>query len=449
MANLSQIAKVVISLATGTVSKASFGIGMVVSATTAFSDRVRIYSNYDAAVSDNLDSKTLQAIGSYFGQTPTPQTVMVGRRDVIEATLSVTLQTISPGNIFAVLIDGSRFEYTAEANDTVTEVYAGLVAAINADAQVAAKYNVNVQGSAVQITPKDPTVSSVIVPANNTTVIAEGDATNVARDLVAINRANKAFYGFMLTERGDNLILQASIWAETQAKLFFAASASAAIWDTETTTDIASTLKLGQYFRTVLLADRAAATQYAEAAWMGRVFTIEPGGEVWALKVLSTITPSNFSDTEQAAIWSKNANTYEAYSDNVYLTNPGKVSAGEWVDIIRGRDWLVDDLQKEVVSAKIRAKKIPYTNPGIQTLVNVVRGRLVNAQKKGVLAPDEVNGDGETVPGFQISYPNAADVSASTKATRILYLSFVGILAGAIQVTDLTGSLAYDYEGAE
>lgn len=448
MANLSQIAKVVISLSTATIAKANFGIPLIVSPTSGFAERVRIYSNYDAAVEDRLDAKTLRAVNSAFGQTPRPSVVYVGRRDLTSTTVTTNINTVNNGNIFSMNVDGVSVSYTAKTGDNVEAVFTGLAAAFAASPAASDKYNIEASAVSLVISPKDTTQSSVITMTQNLVDAPQGDAANIAADLTKINRANKAWYGFMLTERSDTLLLQAAIWAEAQTKIFFACSGSAAIWDAESDDDIASNLQKGQYFRTALIAHKEASDYYPEAAWMGRCFTIEPGGEVWALKVLSTIPPSDFSDTEQAVIWGKGANTYEQYSDNVYLTNPGKVSAGEWIDIIRGRDYAVDTIQKDMASAQIRAKKIPYTNPGIQICVNTVRGSLVKLQRAGVLAPDEVNSDGETVPGFQISYPNAADVDASTKATRRLYLTFVGLLAGAIQITDITGTLAYNYDEA-
>lgn len=448
MANLSQIAKVMIFLSTATIAKASFGIPLVVSPTTGFSERVRIYSNYDAAVEDRLDAKTLSAINATFAQTPRPSYVYVGRRDMTSSVITSSLATVANGNIFSMTVDGVVISYTAKANDTPEQVFTGLAAAITASGTLAGDYNVTSDSASMTLTPKDPTQSSVIVTTQNLVNTPQGDAANIAADLTKINRANKAWYGFNLVERSDTLLLQAAIWAEAQTKLFFACSGSSAIWDAESDDDIASTLQRGKYFRTALIAHKNAANEYPEAAWMGRCFTIEPGGEVWALKVLSTIQPSDFSDTEQAVIWGKNANTYEQYSDNVYLTNPGKVSADEWIDIIRGRDFAQDTIQKDMASAQIKAKKIPYTNPGIQICVNTVRGSLIKLQKAGVLAPDEVDSEGNTVPGFMIDYPNAVDVDANTKASRKLYLSFVGILAGAIQVTEITGTLAYNYEGA-
>lgn len=448
MANLSQIAKVVISLSTASIKKASFGIPLVVSPTTAFAERVRIYSDPDAATSDNLGASTLAAVNAAFAQSPRPQYVYVGRRDLAEATISLALTTVQPGNIFSFIFNGQSVSYTAVENDTVIDVLAGLTAAANAAPGFTDAYNVTANPNDITLKPKDSTKAFELKASNNVNIVTSGSETNIATDLVAIQRANKAWYGFSLVEHDDALILQAAIWGETQVKLFFAQSNSENILDPEVTTDIASQLKRGQYYRTALIVHQND-NEYPDAAWMGKCFTYSPGSEVWALKPLSIIQPSDWSDTEQSTIWGKNANTYEEYSDGYYLTNPGRVSAGEWLDIIRGRDFAVDTIQKDVASGMIRAKKIPYTNPGIQTLVNIVRGSMTKLQRAGVLAPDEVNSAGETVPGFVLNYPNAADVDSDTKASRKLYLSFVGILAGAIQVTDITGTLAYSYEGSE
>lgn len=166
-----------------------------------------------------------------------------------------------------------------------------------------------------------------------------------------------------------------------------------------------------------------------------------------------TITPSAFTDTEKAFIIAKNANTYEQYSDNIYLFGvgtenqaSGKVASGEWIDIVRDRDWLINDIQTAIAGVMIRNSKVPYTNVGIALIINTLRARLLNAQTQGVIAPDEKDSLGETVPGFKLSYPNAADVDADIKASRILYISFDALLAGAIQLVKITGTLSYSYE---
>jgi len=66
-------------------------------------------------------------------------------------------------------------------------------------------------------------------------------------------------------------------------------------------------------------------TEYPDAAWAGRVFTVHPGSETWALKQLASVTPSALSSTNRQTVANKGGNTFEFYSKQVALTNPGKV----------------------------------------------------------------------------------------------------------------------------
>ncbi|HFK7186596.1 TPA: DUF3383 family protein [Serratia odorifera] len=446
MANLSQIANVVISLNTASIAKASFGIPLAVSPTTAFSERIRKYSSYQAAEQDGLDAATLKALSAVFSQSPRPNQAWVGRRNAANIELTVSLATIASGNIFSFSVGTQTITYTAIANDGAGEVADGLLAALTANSNVAALFTTTATDDGLSMVVKDPTQPVIVKPVSNLSISTTGVTNAIEADLSAINQEDNGWYGFALVERSDDLITQASAWAETQTKLFFAASATAEIW-TSATTDLASQLQDLQYLRTALIAHKAAETEYPDMAWMGRCFTIAPGGETWALKNLPSITPSKFSDTEQSYIFQKNANAYEQYAENTFLINKGKVVSGEWIDVVRFRDWLIDTIQKNMASLMIRQKKVPYTNGGIALIVNSLRGSLIQGQQAGGIAPDEQNADGDTVPGFRITYPNAADVSADIKATRTLYIEFVALLAGAIQLVEITGSLTYSYEG--
>lgn len=450
MANLNQIANVKISLNTASVGKAAFGIPLIVSPTTAFTDRLRKYSSYSAASGDNLDSATLAALQAVFSQTPRPKIAYVGRRDAAGLALSITEQPVT-GRIYSFSINGTVITYTAIANDDRDAVLNGLGAAITAS-EVAGLFAEPVASDGkLHLTVSNP-ADNVVLPASNIDIIASGSTSGLADDMEKIKAEDNTWYGWSLVELSDSLIQQGAVWTETQSKLFFARSNSDEIWSSAES-DIASTLQDAQYLRTALIAHRNAATEYPDAAVMGRFFTKDPGQTVFALKSLVTVTNSKFSDTEKSYIIAKNANTYEQYADNIYLFGvgteskvSGKVVSGEWIDIVRDRDWLVNDIQTAIAGVMIRNSKIPYTNAGIALIINTLRARLQNAQLQGVIAPDEKDSLGETVPGFTLDYPNAADVNADIKASRILYISFIGLLAGAIQLVQIDGTLSYSYE---
>ena len=60
------------------------------------------------------------------------------------------------------------------------------------------------------------------------------------------------------------------------------------------------------------------------------------------------------------------------------------------------------------------------------------------------IAPEELDAQGKSVPGFTITYPRSAELSSTIKASRILNLSFTARLAGAIHVVEISGALAYE-----
>ncbi|QKJ86683.1 DUF3383 family protein [Paramixta manurensis] len=454
MSSLNQIASVDINLNTATVGKANFGIPLVVSPTTAFGERVRRYSSYSSAVSDQLDSHTLSALQAVFSQTPRPKQAYVGRRDA--ATIVVVPKDSSPieGEIYSFTVNGTEISYTAMKDDTLDLVATGLSEAMGSEVEITDFFNApTVSEGKVTLTVKNhPESTLTLFGKDNVSIQSIGATDNLASDMDKIKAEDNTWYGWSLVELNDDLITQGASWTETQNKLFFARSNTASIWSADSD-DLASQLMGKQYLRTVLIADKFAATQYPDAAVMGRFFTKDPGEAVFALKSLVTIADSKFTDTEKANIIKKNANTYEQYSDGIYLFGvgteqkpSGRVVSGEWIDVVRDRDWLTDDIQTSLASVKVRNGKIPYTNVGIALIINTLRARLANAQIQGVIAPDEKNSAGETVPGFKIDYPNAADIDADTKASRILYISFIGLLSGAVQLTQIDGTLSYDYQ---
>jgi len=97
-----------------------------------------------------------------------------------------------------------------------------------------------------------------------------------------------------------------------------------------------------------------------------------------------------------------------------------------------------------MVQMMINRDKIPYTDAGIQLCVNNLRKSLQTGQDVGGIAPDEVDENGKSVPGFLISYPRSADISPNVKASRVLTLGFSARLAGAIHVAEISGSLSYE-----
>lgn len=447
MANLADIVNVQIALNTLAVPRGTFGVALIAGPIASFTERVRTYSSADEATEDELPSNILTAITNYFSQTPHPRTVKVGRRTV--SKINIKVSSLIPSGVYSFKVGATTYSFTADATPLATEIVTGLAAAVTADLSnvVSAVANADV----LELTYDTPATPAAVTTLTNLFFYSIiGDTTTVAADLTAINNEDAAWYGLVMAERIKQAQLDAAAWTEARVKLFGTCSDEADILNASLATDIISVLGDANYFRTFISYSANAATQYPEAAWMGRVFTIQPGAETWALKRLAGITADRLTSTQKNTIFNKGGNTFEFYTGTntnteFSLTNNGKVASGEWIDVIRFRDWLADHIQTNMVQMMINRDKVPYTDPGIQLLANNLRGSLRDGQQVGGIAPDELDADGNVVPGFIMTVPLASEINAVDKASRILDLSFVARLAGAVHVVEITGALAYEF----
>lgn len=272
------------------------------------------------------------------------------------------------------------------------------------------------------------------------------DPMMLEQELAAIQAEDPNWYGFAVVERDPGLQMELAAWAETQTKIFFTALVPELITDASVKDDFLSELSAKNYLRTAVVVDEHAEDQYLDMAWMGRCFTIAPGGETWALKQLAGVQASKFTATEQQVILKKGGNTFEQFAPQIYLTTPGKMVNGEWIDVVRFRDWLENYIQTSVTTLMINRKKVPYTDGGIALIVNNLTSCLLEGQRVGGIAPDEVDSEGNNVKGFEITYPRSVEVSFQDKAERVLNLSFSARLAGAIHLTNIDGNLSYELQ---
>ena len=210
-------------------------------------------------------------------------------------------------------------------------------------------------------------------------------------------------------------------------------------------TDTGSKLKEKNYFNTFIFYHKEAEKEFPEAALMSSCFTVYPGGETWANKKLSGITNDNLTETEYLALTAKNYNTFENFSDGVSITQNGKTCAGEWIDVIRFRAWLIETIKTEEFAMLINREKLPYTDAGIALVEGVLNKVLKLGQDRGGIAPTEYDDNGNKNLGYTISVPKAANISANKKAQRVLDdVKFTARLAGAIHAVNIKGSLTYE-----
>lgn len=256
----------------------------------------------------------------------------------------------------------------------------------------------------------------------------------------AIKEDNDAWYGFFIGSRTLADLQEVADWSEANKKLFLISDDDPNIVDS--TGDIAEYLETNNLDRSTVLyhpdADLTTDDPYAEAAWAGFMFTYNPGTVTWAHKQLSAVPSYQLTDAQRATALGKNANLYEEIA-GVDITRFGTVGSGEYIDIIRGTDWLEARIQERVYTVLLNNPKVPFTDQGIQTIAAEVVGALQEAVDVGLIAPP----DEEGIPGFTVTYPRAADVSAADKAARLLPdINFTAKYAGAIHKTQINGTIS-------
>lgn len=231
-------------------------------------------------------------------------------------------------------------------------------------------------------------------------------------------------------------------WTEAQTKLF-----------AFTYTGDKCPVTLGIYYRTMGWYGKVKETQavkdvpqsnlYLHVAAVAKCLAYSAGSETWKFKQLASVVPSNITSTTSDKLENDHLNYFAEYGSR-NITMNGQVLAGEWIDVIRFRDWLQDDMQYRIYNLLIMNTKIPYTNQGIALVENQMIASLKAGQAAGGIAPDEFDSDGVLNPGFTVDVPNSMDLSASEKASRALTgCKFSARLAGAIHVVTVNGELTY------
>ncbi|SSW67312.1 hypothetical protein AVE30378_02558 [Achromobacter veterisilvae] len=449
MANLDRIVNVAISLNTTAIKEQNFSDVLVLGAHVLAVNRVLVVT--EAAellgLGINQNDPLYIAVRDAFKQIPTVQRVFVGRRQVETSRVTVTRASVTVYKITMQwrAADGSvqsaDATFTGLADSTPTTIAAGLIAAITASA---APVTATAVGAEISITADDEGTAVAVSVKGNLSVAIPTSAETPTAALTACRQENADWYGVALASRDEADILDAAEWVESNGCLFGVSSSQAGIIDAAIDTDLASKCQQKQYFRTHVWYHGKAASEALEAAVMANRFTFYPGGETWANVRLAGVTYDNLAEGKALAAHAKNANTFEQMR-NFAITQKGKVAAGEWIDVIRGRDWLAEQVKIEVATQLINANgKVPFTDGGIQILANGLRKALLLGQSRGLIAPDEIDGAGNKIPGFVLSIPRSMDVSTNDKANRILRdLKFSARLAGAIHVAEIKGNLTY------
>lgn len=444
MANIDRIVSVRIALNTAGISKEGFSTLLIVGESTNALARVSSYTSSVQMTEDGYaenDPVYLMA-ADFFSQIPHPNVLKVGRRQV--DTVQVTTKNVlAEGGVYTLSVTSAdatnTYTYTVAIGDGSAEILGGLATAMATDPTVTAVY----ADATLTLTNKVTGTAFVVKVDKNLTKTNGASSETIAETMAACVAYDPDFYGIAMTSRADADILAMANWAEANNKLFGTCVSGSDVLDGADNTDIASQLMLNNFYRTFSFYHEDTA-DYPEVAVMSRCFTAVPGSETWANKRLAGVKVDPLTEPQFVVLRNKNVNTFERFR-NLSLTQTGKVSAGEWIDVIRFRDWLAEEIKVNVLNVLVNNEKVPYTDSGIAIIEGAIRQSLRQGQVNGGIAPVEYDEDGNKNLGYTVEVPLAANISANQKASRILTdVKFTARLAGAIHVVEIRGSLTYE-----
>jgi len=439
--SIKDIVKVVITRDATPVRRASFGIPLLLGASKVFNERAKEYESIDEMILDGFLETDAEyvAASKYFSQNPRVDSIVIGRRTVDNVV--ITVSNVELNTDYNCTINGTPFTFDSGATPTAITIAAGLVSAINLGAEPVTATD-NLDGTYELDADVAGTAYTVSVDTDQTVTKPYTPTDTIVDDMIAIDAENDTWY--MITEMLHNSAeeLELAAWVETKNKLFGLTSDDNNIVDQDVATDttsIAALLKSAEYDRTYVAywnADYLKTTdigtnEYLDAAWNGVQLPKDPGASTWAHKTLRSFQALTLNSLQAKNATDKSANLYLITGADG-RTRFGTVASGEYIDIMRGIDWLQARLQEDVYILLATNEKIPYNDSGIAAVEAVVKSVLDQAVTAGFLEPE-----------YTVTVPRVVDVDPVDRGNRVLKdIKFRAVPTGAIHIVEIQGEVS-------
>jgi hypothetical protein len=442
MASLSHVTDASVLRVTASVKMPALNVGGVVAYTTLIVARYALYAS-SAAVSAvfGATSAITKSAEAFFSQNPSPSIFVVFRAALPSTKTYVVTPTATHLETYKLKICAAdqvitEVSYTADAATTAQEITTGLKVAI--DALTIAGLTVTDGAATLTLAGTAGTWFSVELSGSTEDGVMTIEETTadpgIATDLTAIKAAFNDWFKFGLVDNSVAINNAASSWAESNGKMFYPLSNDSNAL-TGSTADIGSVAKAATRDLTAPFYHQAP-NEFAQFALMSRMLSQTPGKRAAFHKQLSNVTVSPLNETQITNLKGKNY-TYLVEFGSLNRTDGGKVSSGEWVDIIFGAYYY--DSRWEQMDATLTLSepdKIDFDAGGIEKHANVARDL-----EDEMLRNSFVRLDFDAYPelGYKLVVPNISDISTADLAARDLNdMELETKLRGAIKKTKMT-----------
>jgi len=436
---LNSVVTISITRQTQAVSKAGFGTPGILaefptSQTTVPFDRYRYYSGLTEMATDGwvVTDEVYLAAQKVFAQNPNPGVVMVGRKDIADADWAAALNAIQaiqnnwygysivPSTVATVVFDIDFVESNSAAftiNGTAVTPVVFITDHATTMAAIITQIESDITDSSVILDPLDEDDRTLIITIY-------GQAGVKTASVIVTLGATQPVGTFTFSDQGQYELC--ADWTETQSKLFFIEGADSGII-AATETDIAAYIESNNYDRSTVYYNND--EEYMNMGAMGEAFPYDPGSQTWSYKTISGVTSYELTTTEFNNAIDKNANVFTEIA-GVDVTQYGTCGSGEYIDIMRGVDWIEANIKEDIFALFISVRKVPFTDAGITSAEGVIRNVLEIAANMGILIKGTI----------VISVPERDNVSVTDRANRLLPdITFTADIAGAIHKVNVSG----------
>jgi len=250
------------------------------------------------------------------------------------------------------------------------------------------------------------------------------EPTEIVSALNALVEKENDWYFLLCDLQTETVVKALSEWIDAQKKLYFA------------TTDNLDLVKDLESERTAIMYHDTDPT--AAAGWVGRCSPEQPGSITLKFKSINGLQAVNIGVTDLVELHENGGNSY-VRKLGILQTSEGKVTSGEYIDVMRSQDFIEARLVEQVSRLLFTKGKVPYDNSGIAMIVAECESVMRQATRQGIVAVDD---DGNGL--WSVTAPNRADISANQVASRKLDGVVVeATLAGAIHHATIRVTLKY------
>ena len=429
--NIGRLVRATVNLAPLAAARRGFGTLMIAGDSSVIdgSERFRSYVDLESIAEDfGTSAPEYLAASLYFGQTPRPQSMMIGRwlrtatAGFIKGAVLTTAEqamaswtAITTGS-FKVDIDGvtktlSALNFAAQTN--LNGVASVITTALGASGVC------SWDGSRFIITSSTTGTTSTVGYASATgagtdisaklkltalTALAPVDgyaAESPVDCAVALADRSGQWYGLTFAAAtmptGDQYeAVAAFVQGASISRIFGITETDTRVLDATFTTDLASRMKALGYTRTTV---EYSANKYAVCSMFGRAFSVNFSANRSTITLMYKQEPGivaeNLTETQAQTLKAKRCNVFVQYMNDTAILQYGVMSGPAYFDEIHGLDWFTDALQTAEYNLLYQSKtKIPQTDAGQNELVNVAAGVCREAINNGLVAPGQWNADG-------------------------------------------------------